>query len=333
MALPPPSSNSSAFLAVPLEIRRQIYRYCIPQNLRIDISSGICYRNPSDRLDEINERHHNDLESGGVSSIDSESVEEEESHLLTDTDEEIIYKPFVDSVVYSENGEEDEHKIWTDTDDEEIIYEPSVDGGYRSPFTGLLLCCRQITEEVTDMLYKENTFQVKLHGDGQFILANSFSPNARENIRKLILILRPMGVSYDRDFRMDPNVWDNILGNISIIGIVAEQPSLLEWPKEELENALEEWTAWITPIVEYLGRSLNSEAKIVVDANDEERTVKVPEQAMPGRCSFQKFPMADVIFKRGRYSLQSGYWDDVDDGPTSCRDIIDDCDYDLYYSD
>jgi hypothetical protein len=37
------------------------------------------------------------------------------------------------------------------------------------------------------------------------------------------------------------------------------------------------------------------------------------------------------IFRRGEFSLESGYWDD--DGPTSGRDIINECDYDYYYSD
>ncbi|KAK0763399.1 hypothetical protein N5P37_002776 [Trichoderma harzianum] len=152
----------------------------------------------------------------------------------------------------------------------------------------------------------------------------------------MVLILRPMGVSYHRDFHMDPNIWDGILGNLSILGVIAEQPeslSLREWPKAEAENALEEWTAWITPIFEYLGRALHRETKIVVDANEEKETVQVLEKAIPGRSRFQRLPMADIIFKRGRFSLESGYWDDNDDGPTSCRDIINDCDYDYYYSD
>ncbi|KAL7902789.1 hypothetical protein HDV63DRAFT_413162 [Trichoderma sp. SZMC 28014] len=300
-----PSSNSSAFLAIPLEIRRQIYRLCIPQKLCFDVSSGMRYQNRSDLLDEINDCHLYNLESSGISLIDRE------------------------------DDEEGEHELSTDTDDEEIIY-PFVDGCRQSALPGLLLCCRQITEEVTDMLYGGNTFQVKIHGDGQYTLARLFDSRTREKIRKMVLILQPMGVSYHRDFHMDQNIWDSILGNLSILGVIAEQPeslSLGEWPKAEPENAVKEWTAWITPIFEYLGRALNRETKMVVDANDKKETLQVLEKAIPGRCRFQHLPMADIIFKRGRFSLESGYWDDFDDGPTSCRDIIDDCDYDYYYSD
>ncbi|PKK45219.1 hypothetical protein CI102_9344, partial [Trichoderma harzianum] len=276
-----PSSKSSAFLAVPLEIRRQIYRYCIPQKLRFDVSSDMRYQNRPDPLHEIHDYHLHDLESGGISLMDSE------------------------------DDEEGEHELSTDTDDEEIIYNPFVEGGRQSALPGLLLCCRQITEEVMDMLYGGNTFQVNIHGDGEYTLAHLFNSKTREKIRKMVLILRPMGVSYHRDFHMDPNIWDGILGNLSILGVIAEQPeslSLREWPKAEAENALEEWTAWITPIFEYLGRALHRETKIVVDANEEKETVQVLEKAIPGRSRFQRLPMADIIFKRGRFSLESGYW-------------------------
>lgn len=89
--------------------------------------------------------------------------------------------------------------------------------------------------------------------------------------------------------------------------------------------------AWLTPILEYLGRVLPRTAQIVVDANKEEDTVQIFGKVMPGRCRFQCLRAADSIFRRGEFSLESGYWDD--DGPTSCRDIINECDYHYYYSD
>lgn len=172
---------------------------------------------------------------------------------------------------------------------------------------------------------------VGLHSISQTKLAKL--PKAREKIRKMILIPRPTPAFYNPNFQMGPIIWNSILGNLSILGIIAEQPSKTESPEEELENDIEKWITRITPICDYIGQSLSREAEVVVDANDEEKTVKVLEKAIPGRCRFQNFSMADVIFRRGRYSLESLDWDDVDDGPTSCRDIIDDCDFDLYYSD
>lgn len=293
-----------------MEIRRQIYGFCIPQKLRYDVSNTLCYRNCPDWFNEVPDHHQHDLEDGGVSLMDSG------------------------------NGEEGEHELSADTGVEEIVH-PFVEDDRRNALPGLLLCCHQITEEVMDMLYGGNTFQVNIQDDDEFTLTNLFSPKTRERIRNIVLILRPRDVSYRPNFRMDPNIWDGILGNLQILGVIAEQPesqSLEGWPKGELEGTFEEWTAWIASIFEYLRRALNAEAKVVVDANDEEKTAEIIEEAMPGRCRFQRLPIADFIFRRGKFASESrfwtGYWDDVH-GPTSCRDIIDDyydpCDY--YHSD
>ncbi|KAL7928336.1 hypothetical protein V8C35DRAFT_244025 [Trichoderma chlorosporum] len=91
------------------------------------------YQHRSDWPDEINDYHYHDTENTGV------------------------------LLINNEDSEEGEHELSTDTDDEEIIYKPSVNGDCRSALPGLLLCCHQITEEVMDMLYRGNTFQVNIH--------------------------------------------------------------------------------------------------------------------------------------------------------------------------
>jgi hypothetical protein len=323
------SSNSSAFLAMPLEIRQHVYRFCIPQNLCFTCSSDMSRQNrpkgwiePLWRLDrtwdghdtsgalfsfEENDYPHDDWESVEVSSTDGE-----------DNNEEDEYEP---------SGLDDYCQI-------SQRYRPAISPSRRSALPGLLLVCRQITDEVKAMLYGGNTFRVNVHGDGQMDLVRLFSPETREKMRKMILVLRPMGVSYRPGFCMDRKIWDSILDSLSILGIIAEQPeppSPYALSRVKPEGVFEEWTAWLIPILEYLGRALPRTAQIVVDANKEEDTVQIWEKVMPGRCRFQRLRAADSIFRRGEFSLESGYWDD--DGPTSCRDIINECDYDYYYSD
>lgn len=271
------SFNSSAFLAIPLEIRRQIYRYCIPQKPLIDVSSGVCRKNRFDWSEELNEHHHHDLEDTPFIEIEEDEESESETSIDCGSIRRILCE----------------------------IYPSS-----RSAFLGLLLCCRQITDEVTDILYDDATMLVGLNSTGQTKLAKL--PKAREKIRKMILILRPTRAFYNPDFRMDPHIWKSILGNLSILGIITEQPSKLEYCEEELEKALEKWITRIGPICDYIGQSLSREAEVVVDANNKEKTKKVLEKAIPGRCRFHNFSMADVIFRRGRYSLTD--WRDVDDG-------------------
>lgn len=90
----PLSSNSSAFLALPVEIRRQIYRLCIPQSLRYDISSTLCYWNCPDWFNEIPDYPPQGLERGDATSIDSDGDDERQRQLSTDTDVKQKRSPF-----------------------------------------------------------------------------------------------------------------------------------------------------------------------------------------------------------------------------------------------
>lgn len=143
-----PPSNSGAFLAMPLEIRQQVYRFCIPQNLCFICSSNMYHQNrpegwikPLWRLDrtwdgydtsgayfsfEENDCPHYDWESVGVSSTDGE-----------DSNEENEYEPsrLDDNCQISKR------------------YRLSISRSRRSALPGLLLVCRQITHEVKTMLY------------------------------------------------------------------------------------------------------------------------------------------------------------------------------------
>ena len=55
------------------------------------------------------------------------------------------------------------------------------------------------------MLYGGDTFKVIVHGNGTADLT-MFSPERREKMRKVLLVLRPIGISYRPGFRMDPAV-------------------------------------------------------------------------------------------------------------------------------
>ncbi|KAM0514558.1 hypothetical protein ACHAPE_006854 [Trichoderma viride] len=295
----PLSPYSSAFLALPLEIRRQIYGLCIPQRLRYDVSSTLRHRNCPDWFNEIPDYPPQGLERGDATSIDSDGDDERQRQLSTDTDLKQKKSPlaFVDD--------------------------------HRNALPALLLCCHQITEEVTDMLYAENTFQINIHDDNESTLTDLLSSKTRQKIRKMVLILRPSGVSYRPKFRMDPDFWDGILGNLQVLAVVTEQPDIFyqEWFKvATLEEVLAKRIAWITPIFECLHRALNRDAKIMVDANNGQKTVETIKEALPGRCHFQQLPIADFIFGRGKFASASGWWGGY-------GGQLDDEDYDIYYSD
>ncbi|KAI3324097.1 hypothetical protein HD806DRAFT_543515 [Xylariaceae sp. AK1471] len=223
-----PSASNSALLAVPLDIRRHIYSFCIPQNLLFNVSDHIF--------------------------------------------------PVTQPTWY-----------------------------VSSALPTLLLLCHQITDEVKTILYGVNAFVVNLHGNGQNALAKRFTPKTREKMRRVLLILRPMGSTYQPWFRMDPEIWDGILANIVRLGVVAEQPkrSGHDWRRfgdAYEEDPLREWLTWIQPIFSYLVRSVPKHTEIVVDADEEEDTVQAVERIQEGRFRFQRLQEADFVFDRGKYS-------------------------------
>ncbi|KAK3937772.1 hypothetical protein QBC46DRAFT_391745 [Diplogelasinospora grovesii] len=193
-----PSSNPRAFLTMPLETRRLIYRFFILQKLRFDCSDGPLrmyfqnrpkhWRTPPWPGDKTYDRYLYDTQGGGVSSTPTEEGEDKENE----------YEP-----------------SWLDDVGESL--------SFTSALPGMLLICRQITDEVEDMLYRGNTFQFSVEAtQGRF--TKSFSPRTKAKMRKIVLILRPRGVFSWPDFSMDPKFWDAALGHLSILAVIAERP-------------------------------------------------------------------------------------------------------------
>jgi hypothetical protein len=324
-------SNSSALLAMPLEIRRQIYRLCIPQKLCFNCSGDLSFQNRPNRwfdpLLPSEEQIWDDEQDP------NETLRPTEENDRPDSDWE---SSVGDPLDLEDDDEEDEYEPsrLDDYCQESHRYHPKLYRPRRSALPALLLVCRQITDEVKEMLYGGNTFTVNGYGDGQRNFEQIFLPETRVKMRKMILVFRAEGVIAGTNVRTDQKTWDCILSNLSILGIIAQQPEpagLYESLPSEPEGAFEIWAAWLTPILEYLGQTLPDAAEVLVDANKEEGAVQICENVLPGRCRFQRLRAADYIFSRGECSLEPYDW--YDDGPTSCRDIINDSDYDYYYSD
>lgn len=163
----------------------------------------------------------------------------------------------------------------------------------------LLLVCRQINDEVETMLYAKNTFKVHVHETGEEDLKILASKRNRDGkLRKMVWFLRSCGASYHPDFRLDTGFWDGLLGNLSTFGLVVELPrhSLYETWKD-WEDRCEEWKAWVTPLLQYLGRAILKTVLVVVDASQQKKMIKIVETVMPGRCRFQDLLSGDPVFE------------------------------------
>ncbi|KAH7268766.1 hypothetical protein B0J15DRAFT_232837 [Fusarium solani] len=289
-------------LSMPLEIRLHIFHFCIPQNLCFDCSYDIHEQN---RPKGWSRPEWEDSSEASGAQSDPREVEE-------DTNE-----PY-----YEPCGLDDYCRKSRRHRPQGLTSGPNA-------LPGLLLVCRQITNEVKPLLYGGNTFTFNHENDAEYGLLVNFSSETKTLMRKMILLLRPGG-----DYRgWNPSVWEGILGNILILGVIIQKP------KADIygEYLLDEWISWLTSTLQQLGPALPKTTKIVVDTNEDDSMVQIVNKEIPGRCVFQRLRVGDGIFRRGEFAVGTGLLDesdyDYDEGPTSCRDIIDDWDYDLYYSD
>ncbi|KAI0431016.1 hypothetical protein F5Y09DRAFT_306047 [Xylaria sp. FL1042] len=354
-------ASDSPLLAIPLEVRRHIYGFCIPQHLTFDCSEDMFYQNrPIGWIQPL--RHPNQSCDGYASDgnlmdklqcLQDEWKGKEKSSPL-----EEIEEVSVEDVLTEGDGDESDHSMKEEfglLGLDSIHFPPP--SSHTSSLPALLLLCRQITDEVETMLYEGNTFMIDIHCQGQYYLKSQFTKRNRERMRNIVLVLRPEGTPYQPDSLMNPEIWDSVLGNLVTLGVIIEQPEppLLEWLEESEKEAtgnfltflrdrkreaVGEWMTWLLPIFEYLVRAVPKQTEIVVDVTEEEDMVQTLEFFQKGPFRFQRLPAPDSIStNKVEFAWESGSREswypevEVDDSPTSCRDIIHDSDYDYYYSD
>ncbi|GKU07790.1 gpi ethanolamine phosphate transferase [Fusarium langsethiae] len=287
-------SNSSLFLSIPKEIRQQIYELCIPLNFRVVVRqdmSSMVYEE-GDGFQSEQDTH------------EAQDVAEDHSSDMVEADGGSLAGP-------------------------SMLYSIGVSSSRRDALPSLLLVCRQITSEIKAMLFRSITFTVDICDDSEAYLASLFSVETREHFRKMILVLTSEGLRYRANCYLDPEIWDKLFSNLSTLGILVEQPrhsTPYELGLVDSDDVKEKWIAWLTPTLEYINQAVPNEIKVAADTNQMAEATRIVERAMPGRRNFQNLRDSDKIFGRAEYSYQSDYWDD-DDGPFSCRDVIDDCDY------
>ncbi|KAI1197962.1 hypothetical protein F5X97DRAFT_343246 [Nemania serpens] len=350
--LPAPKS---ALLAAPLEIRRHIYSFCIPQRLTFDCSGDMYYQNRLIGWIEPPWRSNEgccDTRAG----LEEESVDEirylrgkwSANNPLSPIEE--IEDILAEGSSSGEDGVDYgvKQQFGYLEQENEYFSDPST---RRSALPALLLLCRQITDEVETMLYDRNTFMVDNYYQCEY-LRKQFTKRKQARMRNMILVLRPF---LPNPFA-DHDTWDPVLGNLLTLGLIIEQPEppLLEWLRDsgkwpdyttflrekKREAAAKRMTS-LAPVFEYLVRAVPERTEIVLDvAEEEEGTVQTLELFQKERFRFRRLPIADSIangveFAWESESRESWYpeYDDDDDGPTSCRDVINDSDYEYCYSD
>jgi len=198
--------------------------------------------------------------------------------------------------------------------------------------TGILSVSKQISEETLNVLYGRNLFIVLVHGGAHNELLKFGTANIRR-IRDLRLVAQPMGTCFSKPFEFDSQLWIPLLTDLRKLCLVAQQPlqARVYYNAPSFEEDMQKWVAWLEPILRYLAKNITETTIVEIDDNNLVETGEVVQKCFGSGYKKVQTVTGDEIFERGTSSWESGSWDD--DGPTSCRDIINDWDYDYYYSD
>lgn len=140
-------------------------------------------------------------------------------------------------------------------------------------------------------------------------------------MRYLLVIAQPRGVSYTLGKVVDDALWCSILPRLKGLRIVAEQPVEARgyYNAPTLEQDMDCWVSWIRPYLQCFGQHLSIRTNVQIDNDGRAETGALIKECLPhGYQEIRCRQVGDLIFKRGQFSWESGYWDD--DGPISSRD-------------
>ena len=88
--------------------------------------------------------------------------------------------------------------------------------------TGILKVSRAISDGALNILYGQNIFAADIHGEGYLDFCK-FSVTNLRRIHHLRIVARPIGVSYGKPPRFDPQPWLPLLEGLVQFCIVAQQ--------------------------------------------------------------------------------------------------------------
>lgn len=297
----PTATGTGPLLALPLELRQQIYELCVPRNLVLNCSYPPLYLHnrpmrwhpPAWHNSGVDGLRGTYFSSAADTPCEkcSEGTNLQLSQGWSSRLERIRQRFYVPP-------EDIKRSDWTsarsDTCPRCKRYGADVAACDRSALPGLLLICRQITEEAAVILYQGNTFVFLPTLAGQEHLLK-FSLERRSKMRRVI-IDKPAGLpSALHTAEMSP-AWRILLGGLRTLSIAAGTVELgtrgmLPSPSNPIA------------FLEYVLEDLPWGVRVTVDTNHEKARAQRIERIMPGRCHFETIATVDILFNRQKHKL------------------------------
>ncbi|KAF7950166.1 hypothetical protein EAE96_007461 [Botrytis aclada] len=155
----------------------------------------------------------------------------------------------------------------------------------------------------------ENTFRYYLHAEGDRCLKTNFTDANRRRMRMLLLTAEHR--SWIGKITPDIAMWSSIIPKLKILLLVAKQPVReTYWNAPPLEKEMENWFMFMRAFLNCFHHFLEGRLlEVIIDGKPE--TGEVVMECMLGgyrevRCRLS----GDLMFRRGPFLCNSGYWDD-----------------------
>jgi len=192
----------------------------------------------------------------------------------------------------------------------------------RNNENSIFLLSKQISQEALDILYRENSFKLHFHGEGEYYLKKNFAEANRKRMRYLLLTVQPMGISYKAGRKLDNA---SLFLKLKGFRIVAQQPTEASsyYGAPTLKQEMNYWVKWIRPFLQCFGQHLSRTSMVEAGIDGRGETMELVKE-LPAAWSSR-----DTMSSRWRFHLQKravlmGVWVRDDDGPISSRDVIGD---------
>ncbi|KAH6678669.1 hypothetical protein B0J14DRAFT_583236 [Halenospora varia] len=272
----------TGLLRLPYEIRLQIYHYCIPRKRTIEVWCPQFYVPYEERVDQDSEPQTFKYGVGSKDGFAATGVEVGFSYIeggavgLTHYDEDDRY--------YSDHFKRN---------------------------NSIFLLSKQISNEALDVLYGDNIFKLSLNWDAEGYLKKKFTEANRRRMRHMLITALSSGCIYNPG-NPDEELWSIFLPALKELRIIAETPlqAREDYYALTLEEQMNDWIDFITPYLQCFGQHLSSKTTVEVDDDGSAETKKIFLECWKGGYREVRCWNGDMIFKRGEFSRESGYWDD-----------------------
>lgn len=150
--------------------------------------------------------------------------------------------------------------------------------------TGILSVSRALSNDVLDFMYGQAPQLMFI--DCAFEHFRRIGAANLQRIRRLCIVVRSMWLLVpDRQpMAFDPELWHPPLEGLQQLSIVAQQPLAHRgyygpsFEAPTFEEQLDNWTAWLDPVLEYFSTHISKETVVSVDADNLPETTAVMDR-------------------------------------------------------